>query len=1111
MHRRLLRTALTAALVAGMSLLVAPVPVSSMGAAAEKSEGDSTAWRDGALQVDTEGLISRSDLILEQAPWRDYESMPLGNGHLGAAVWAEHGFTAQLNRNDTFPELKSAGQLVIPGLFDLSAADDYAGRLDMYDAQLRQSGAGLTALSYVRAEADQLVVEVTGADPDQPQTVELRLWEDRAPATYAEGGVAALAETFTDEQSGITTGAVAAVTAVARDVVAEVVDEQTVRLTFRPAADGSFRVVTGVPAYTGGDVAAAAADALAGAEADVEATHLAWWSDFWATAAPMRIGSDDGVGEYMENLRVQQLYTTAATQRADVPTGQAGAANMLYPFEDQMISPAFWFHFNLRQQVFANFGAGTAEFNDAYLSLYNDRLPQMLDWTRQVWPDTEGVCVPELLRFDGTGGACDGEVGPAFLNRVISTGPEVAHNIWKQYLYTGDEAVLDEGYPLMREVVRFYLSLLEEGDDGRVHLHNVNSLETQWDTTDPTPDVAAMKVLFPIVAELAADRGDDELADELLATIPKLPEFTTTTRNGVEVMAWSATDEPAKNTQNVDLEPLMPWNLFGIDSQLMRDTFEQRVFPLTREWDESPSWAARLGLPDDMERLLVEGTVDLQKFPNGFTGHGKNDDPASIHNYYSSWSAVVAGALQEALVQAHEGVVRIAPSWVDDWDVDGSVVIPGGHVVSTQVRDGAPNHVGIQAGSDETLRIANPWPGERIRVVDGADPDHSVVRPTNADEIELAVEDGASYLVERVGDPLRSFRFDEVGGEPAAEARHLGGQTLGVESSTPEIRSDVVDVVAPSYLDRLVRAEDGVDHLLESSNALPDLPDALEGTAMVRGAPDDAENAEPADYLTLDLSQPADVYVALDQRGDGTWWPDWLEEQGFTRTDMTIDTHDFLQRVGLEPDGRMRVSGSGVTLIDGENDWSDQVLEVTLQQVQVGTGVMFRAPDSRNGYVWQIGGDLGSDGGLGQLQMYTMIDGRLTRIGQVNPIEPGAGNEYDLRVEATGDRIRTFINGELVDDRRDSTFASGAAGIRQAGSEVGEFDQFTVSAPDGSVLFDDDFSGDLSAWNIPADRQNVPLVVWTKQLPAGRVSLGPNSGIDGEGEAPYVTFIDETP
>lgn len=1094
-RRRLFPTVLGTVLAVGATSLVAPA---ANGAAepAQPPRRPTVAWHDGALRTDVDGVVSRSDLVLEQPSWQDFESMPLGNGHLGAAVWAEEGFTAQLNRKDTFPDLRSAGQLVIPGLFDLASAEDYTGRLDLYDAQLRQSGDGLTSVSYVRADTDQLVVEVTGADPEEEQTVELRLWEGRSPETYAGGAVAALAETFTDEQSGQTSGAVAAVTAQARDVRAEVVDDVTVRLTFRPATDGSFRVVTGAPAYTGGDVAEAAAEAVAGAD-DADQAHLDWWHTFWADVAPMRISSDDGTGEYMENLRLQQLYTTAATQRGDVPTGQAGAANMLHAFQDEMLSPGVWFHFNLRQQVFANYGAGMAELNDAYLDLYTDRLPGMLDWTRKSWPGTEGVCVPELLRFDGTGEACDGTLGPAFLNKIVSNGPEVAHDLWKRYRYTGDKSVLDKGYPLMREVARFYLSLLTEGDDGRVHLHDINALETQWGTTDPATDVAAMRVMFPIIADLAEKRGDAALAEELRATIPKLPEFATTTRDGVEVLAWSATDEPAKNTQNVDLEPLMPWGLFGIDSELMQNTFEHRVFPLTREWDEAPIWAARLGRADDMERLLVEGTVDLQKFANGFTGHGKNEDPAEIQRNYSSWSAVVASSLQEALVQSYEGVVRVGAAWVDDWDVDGTVALPGAHRVSTQIRGGVPVYVGIEAGSDETLRIANPWPGEPVRVVPGDATGGALVPSTTADEIELDVREGESYVLERVGAPVRSFPFEEVDGEQATEARHLGDKTLGVETSTPEIRSDVVDVVAPRAVDQLVRAQDGVDFERGRSHTLTDVPDSLEGAAMVRRSDDESDGG-----LTLDLSRPAEVSVALDAR-DAAEPPAWLRDQGFTRTGTTIGTRDFLHSLALEPDGRLRASGGGVTLLKEGQDWGDQIIEVTEQQVQVGTSVVFRAQDERNGYVWQIGGSLGSDGGLGQLQMYTMIDGERIRIGQVNPITPGAGNEYDLRIEAVGDRIRTYLDGELVDERTDDTFASGRAGVRMSGNEIGEFDRFTVSTPDGTVLYDEDFEDPdaLSAWDVPADRHDVPLVVWSKKAPEGRLTVG-------DADVDFVTFVD---
>ena len=1102
--------------VAITTAMVAVSPASGAAPAAATTPRTTTtdhqvtsAWRDGAFQVDTADVVSRSDPVLEGPAWRDYQSMPLGNGHLGAAVWSQDGFTAQLNRNDTFPDLKSAGRLVVPGLFELAGAPNYKGRLNLDDAELEQSGRGMTARTFVRADRDQLVLEVTGAKPGKEQTADLKLGDGRHPATYADGGIGALAETFTDAKSGGTTGAVAAITADARDVRAAVVDASTVRLTFTPRSDGSYRIVVGVPSYTGGDVGKAGRQAVEGATQDrVDAAHLKWWHSFWNQAAPMKITSSDGTGEYFEALRAQQLYTTASTQRGDLPTGQAGAADMLYPWQDTPASPSTWFHFNLRQQVDANYGAGTAGFNAPYLNLYTSHLAQMEAWTKSNWPGADGVCVPELLRFDGTPDGCVSGADPTWTNRILTGGLEVSHDLWRQYRFTRDASVLDRGYPLMREVAKFYLSQLKEGDDGLLHLEHVNSFETQWDTTDPTPDLSGMKVMFPIIADLADARGDGDLAGRLRAAVTKLPAIATTTRDGKKVYAWSATNEPAKNTQNTDMEPLSPWGLVGSDSTIMQDTFDERVFPLTREWDESPVWAADLGRADDMKRLLVQGTADLQKYPNGFTGHGRNDDPASIHNMYSSWNAVVANALQDALVQVSDGTVQIASALPDDWTVDGTVVIAGGHRVSTQVSQGKPTLVGIQAGSADTLKIENPWPGTSVQFVEDSGSGSRVVVPATSDAvIPVHVEAGKSYVLERVGQPHGSFRFQQVQGRQASAVKHLGTQTLGVPRTTPQIQSGNVSVVAPDKLHPLVTAQENVAAYVDRSDRITSLPSALAGSVLVRGANGDASKNTPADYLTLDLVKPAPVYVAFDKRGEGTWWPSWLQEQGFTRTDMTVGKREFARKVQIVDGGRLRASGGGATLSRDGADWGDQVIEAKVRQIQGGASVMFRAADGSNGYVWNIGGPLGSPGGLGQLRMSTVVNGKSTLIGSVIPIEPAAGNAYTLRIEAIGNRLRTFIDGKLVDDRTDDTFARGRVGFNLGGSDIAEYDSIKVSSPQGAVLFSDDFSGDLSKWEIPADRQDVPLVVFEKQMPAGRVVLGPNSGISGKGDSSYLTFI----
>ncbi|TWD75190.1 hypothetical protein FB561_6628 [Kribbella amoyensis] len=874
-------------------LAVSAGAIGTSSAAAEPdapADRATTAWRDGALRTDPAGLVARSDLVQEGPAWRAYQAMPVGNGKLGAAVWAEKGYSAQLNRVDTFPLLKSAGRLVVPGLDPLMRAGDYSGRLALYDGQVVQRGGGMSARSYVRADADQFVLEVTGADPGKEQTADLKLWDGRTPKASAAKTVAALAETFHDAASGSTTGAVAAMTAKARDVSAEVVDPLTVRLTFRPNADGSFRLVVGVPYYTGGDVAAAAQKAVK--DADDPRTpqrHTDWWHAFWAKAAPLRITSADGSGEYVENLRTVQLYTMAASMRSAVPSTHGAVVRMFSSAKDQAdwAQDSYW-HFNLRMLVSSNLGAGIAEYNAPYFRFYLDRADLMKQWTKDHWIGGKGTCVPEFLRYDGTGDGCDNTGEPGWVKRILSSGPELVNNIWQQYRFTGDQALLDRAYPLMRDIVEFHLSVLKPGSDGYLHLENVNALEVQWDTDDPTPDLAGMRVVFPIVADLAAARGDTAMATRLRDAVTKLPPFRTIERNGEQVLAWSGTDEAPQNTQNPEMEALWPWGQFDENSELLQATYRQRVYPQDKDWGMDSTWAARLGQADEVKRMLLKGIQDFQIFPNGFTVHRTGREAVRQQSFYNEWGGVLTTGLQEALVQAYDGVVHVAPAWPGDWDVAGSVQIEGGHRISTEVKGGIPSVVGIQAGSKDSLRVRNPWKGEQVRVVDQRT-GRTVVAPTSDEIVTVPVVPNHGYVVERVAVPLSSFGFAPLTGQPADQVKTVGTRILGVQKSEPPLRSDLVTVQKPEKLQNLVKAQPGAQIYVDRSYTITDLPAPLTGQALIPGANDDSKNTS-TDYLTFDVSRPATVYVAFDARGEGVWWPEWLKS--FTRTGETVGTTD---------------------------------------------------------------------------------------------------------------------------------------------------------------------------------------------------------------------------
>jgi hypothetical protein len=475
---------------------------------------------------------------------------------------------------------------------------------------------------------------------------------------------------------------------------------------------------------------------------------------------------------------------------------------------------------------------------------------------------------------------------------------------------------------------------------------------------------------------------------------------------------------------------------------------------------------------------------------------------------YSEWGGIVAGALQEALVQSYTGTIRVAAAWPADWNVSGSVQVPGDTRVSTQVSKGVPEYVGIQAGTSQTLKIASPWPGQSVDVVSGSGSGRggTAVGPTTASTVRLPVTKGASYLLQRVAKPVAAMPFAPVTGTPATTARHLGDRTLGIASSEPVVQGGLVSNVSPDKL-TVVRAKSGDPLYIDTSDAIGRLPGPLAGSEMIQGAQSDKSVASPADYLTFDLKRPAPVYVAFDARGQGTSWPAWLSQDGFKQTGMTVGTAQYDPPLRIV-DGKLLASASAGRILtrDGSGWPGDQVIQTTVQQVQVGAGVMFRASDPDNGYLWEIGGPLGDAGGLDQLRMSKIVNGQSTLLGTV-PITPEPQNTYHVKIVAIGSDIRTYIDGKLVDDRHDGTFSAGRAGIGMSSLNIGEYANLSVATPDGKVLFNDKFEHGLSGLDVPSALQDVPLVVFEKDMPAGAVTLGPNSGVAGKGSASYVTFV----
>jgi hypothetical protein len=843
--RRLLAAAVACALAAAGLAAAAPEAAAAT---------VTTAWHNGSFAEDTGGVVSRSDIVLGKPNSANTQSLPLGNGSLGVAAWAGNGFTAQLNRSDTMPYRLSPGQVQIPGLSALTSAPNFTGRLDLYDGVLTESGGGMTMKAWVPAGKDELVVDVTGANPSSRQTATLTLWSGRSPATAASGATASLAQTWVDNSqsgsSGQTFGAMAAITAGGQDVTASVVNGQQVQVAFTPNANGAFRVIVASPAWTGGNPTTTAANLIGGdttaATSSLLATQSAWWNGFWAHTGLIEMTSADGAAQYLENLRTIYLYAEAASMRAGTyPGSQAGVADLFAFDQDQQDwYPAGYWLWNLRGQLAANLSSGNATLNVPIFDMYLNDLPAIEAWTGAQMGGKPGACVPETMRFNGNGyynggsnaqnASCALASSPSYNAETITSGAEIAQWVWRQYQTTGDLDFLRKYYPILQQAATFLLAYQNVGSDG--YLHAVaNAHETQWAVSDPTTDLAADQALFAATINAATlVNTDSALVARLRTAQNQIEPYARTDAathsqllppsadaQGADVIADSfQPSAQLHNSENLGLEPVWPYGVVTDNSggltALAQRTYNARPNQNGPDWSFDAVQAARLDLRDQVAADLTTTTQHYQAYISGMaslSGSTPGDEP------YLEQSSTVATALDEALATDYDGTLRFAPAWPAGWDVAGTVAIQGNSTVDVQVEGGTLATAAIHAGTTRTMSVRNPWPGQQAEVVNGST-GAVVVAPTTAAALSVPVTAGSAYLVEQVSNPTTALPFASITGTPATAAKHLGNVQIGLDGNSGGTPGSVISLRSHANNDLVTADNAGAAPLIANRTAV---------------------------------------------------------------------------------------------------------------------------------------------------------------------------------------------------------------------------------------------------------------------------------------------------
>ncbi|PJJ57594.1 alpha-galactosidase-like protein [Mumia flava] len=281
---------------------------------------------------------------------------------------------------------------------------------------------------------------------------------------------------------------------------------------------------------------------------------------------------------------------------------------------------------------------------------------------------------------------------------------------------------------------------------------------------------------------------------------------------------------------------------------------------------------------------------------------------------------------------------------------------------------------------------------------------------------------------------------------PAAAASAAGPATVRTASPPAPAVTDLtvnalddplgIGLAAPALSWKLTSERRGVTqqayevHVATSADALDD-PDVWDSGTVTSPTSVDVRYDGPA----------------LEPRTDYVWSVRVTDDQG--ETSDWSEPARFGTGLGDEP-WEAEWIGADSDAIGAE--WTDYTIDFTASRISGALGVYFRGEDTEHAYMWQLSE---ADDALRPHVKnggYAVLD--------ATPFPAGFdfAAEHDYTIAVDGDTITTSVDGEVLDERTDTTFdGPGVMGFRTNGAEAGLVHDLTVTAADGEVLVESDF------------------------------------------------------
>ena len=548
-------------------------------------------------------------------------------------------------------------------------------------------------------------------------------------------------------------------------------------------------------------VAEALAQIEGGTFAEIAQETRGWWHAFW-DRGHVRLTSKDGSAEFVAANYHYCLYLMGACSRGKYPTKFNG---MLWNTNgDQRTWGAQHWFANLSCNYEALFATNRLELLDPMFDMYFGMHDAAAVAARQQW-GSQGIFIPETVYFDGLEKLPDDiaeEMSQLYLlkkpwdqrsakfrefashkhphssrwnwilkaewvngefvetergsgpygnvSHILGSNAKVAYWFWRRYEYTLDEEWLrTRAYPMLRGVAEFYRNYpnVTKGEDGRYHIHHVNSNESAWGANDTDEDLSAMRGVFPALLRaseiLNVDAAMRPVWKEFLDHLAPLPLSSDPAAlkpagyagPAVFVRGLKPAVKEAGFLPDGNSLPMWFFDLCSVESSdkarlgIANATFEAMFRNGIGEktpvsvLSKVPIAAACLGRAEEFRQLVFNQLKVLNSergtpLPNNGVLANRmmlREGPNALD---SERLGRASEALQVALLQssapspADEPVIHLFPAWPKEWDAEFQLLARGGFVFKAAVAAGTVTTVELLSQAGAKCIMRNPW-GER--------------------------------------------------------------------------------------------------------------------------------------------------------------------------------------------------------------------------------------------------------------------------------------------------------------------------------------------------------------------------------------------------------------